>query len=122
MNVKSYELFKRDVTDISQYAHIQEKALAGDPESQFCLGLMYQCGHGTKHSTKDAHKWFSKAAEQGILDAQFYLALLHISKDSGVDYDMSKAIKLLKKASRNGHSRSKARLETIAGSAKLLAG
>lgn len=40
-------------------------AEAGDAYAQYCLGVCYEHGQGTKASAYDAVKWYRKAAEQG---------------------------------------------------------
>ena len=47
-----------------------QKAEAGDTESQFKLGGLYDFGHGVPRSGKDTEKWYRLAAEAGHSEAQ----------------------------------------------------
>ena len=40
------------------------------PQAQFNLGTMYLQGHGVKQDVKQARHWFTKAAAQGLPEAQ----------------------------------------------------
>lgn len=57
--------------------NIAKQAQAGDPKSQYNLGMLYLSGRiGDKNPT-EAAKWFERAAEQGIANAQFNLGVLY---------------------------------------------
>ncbi len=55
---------------------LKKTAEQGDAVAQYNLGLMYQEGRGVPKDGTTAFEWFSKAAEQGNIDAQLWLALL----------------------------------------------
>src|SRR5210317_344499 len=48
----------------------QSKANQGVADAQFSLGLLYERGVGTSQDTKQAVNWYTKAAEQGHVEAQ----------------------------------------------------
>ena len=52
------------------------KALAkkGDAKAQNKLGVCYAKGEGVKKNLVKAIEWYTKAAEQGLMRAQFNLA------------------------------------------------
>ena len=52
-------------------------AVAGRPDAQFMLGLMYYRGEGVLPDVKMAAKWYRKAADRGDADAQQNLALMY---------------------------------------------
>ncbi|HWN93840.1 MAG TPA: tetratricopeptide repeat protein [Methylomirabilota bacterium] len=51
-------------------AELRNKAEAGDAESQFVLGGLYDRGRGVPGDKKEAARWFRAAAEKGHPDAQ----------------------------------------------------
>ena len=61
---------------------LRAKAAAGDPISQFKLGLLYDNGQGVARSYVQAIDWYSEAAEQGFADAQNNLGNLCTSSAS----------------------------------------
>ncbi len=50
-------------------------AQQGHPDAQFNLGLLYHSGSNGKVFEKKAVEWYHKAAENGHLQAQEYLAI-----------------------------------------------
>ena len=52
---------------------LEQRAVAGDAVAQYNLGNLYGYGIGTPKDDKEAVKWYRKAAEQGIANAQSYL-------------------------------------------------
>ncbi|MFI3174326.1 MAG: tetratricopeptide repeat protein, partial [Bacillota bacterium] len=61
----------------------------------------YEHGEGVEQSTKDAFKWYKKAADQEYAKAQHTLGWWYM-KGEGVDKSPSKAIFYLKKAADQG--------------------
>lgn len=53
-----------------EFSALEERAEAGDVESQFKLGNAYDFGHGTNRNGQLAMHWYTKAAEQGYAEAQ----------------------------------------------------
>lgn len=53
----------------------------GDPSAQFLLGHMYANGQEVAVDMVKAQKWYSKAAKQGHIEAQFRLAKLFFDKN-----------------------------------------
>lgn len=51
-----------------------EPAEKGDANAQFNLGLMYHGGLGVSMSEEEAVRWYHKAAENGNVQAQQFLA------------------------------------------------
>ena len=49
---------------------LRKKARRGDATAQYNLGLMYKSGKGLTEDKVEAAKWFRKAAEQGLAEAQ----------------------------------------------------
>ena len=53
-----------------------DRAEAGDPIAQYDLGMMYLDGDGVGKDSKEAVKWFRKAADQGNALSQNYLGFM----------------------------------------------
>jgi len=51
-------------------------ARAGDPWSQYCLGLCNRDGEGVRRNRSRARDWLEKAAAQGLTEAALALANL----------------------------------------------
>ncbi len=49
---------------------LKERAIEGDVEAQYELGLMYKYGLGITQDREEAFYWLRKAAEQGHVMAQ----------------------------------------------------
>ena len=94
---------------------LKEPAQKGDAKAQFVLGYCYG-GYVTWHEDskkmidheKEAY-WFSKAAEQGIIGAMYYLANCY-SEGKGVEKSSEKEYYWNKKAALSGFPESMLRL------------
>ena len=58
--------------------------------AQYFLARMYETGQGVTEDSKIAAKWYRKAAEQGIGDAQLHLAMMY-EHGQGVPKDLEYA-------------------------------
>src|SRR4051794_26144099 len=59
----------------SEFDHLKAKADSGDAEAQFALGLMYDLGIDVPRNYAESGKWYLKAANQGLAEAQFKLGV-----------------------------------------------
>jgi hypothetical protein len=84
---------------------IMESAKQGDVSRQFLLGGCYY----SENDFQSATKWFTKAAEQNHLEAQYILGMLYLSKLQ----DFEKAIHWLSRASLFGHTGATEELEQL---------
>lgn len=82
-------------------AEWQESAEAGDPESQFGMGLIYESGRGVGRDYRTAVTWYRQAAEQNHAPAQFNLGHL-LRLGAGVEPDMEEAVRWWTAAAENG--------------------
>lgn len=57
------------------------EAEAGNAEAQCKLGECYEDGYGVKPSLGKARYWYTKAAEQGYIDAQENLEMLDVARE-----------------------------------------
>ena len=71
--------------------------------AQYDLGEMYRIGQGVPQDYKEAVKWYTKAAEQGIAFAQYILGVSY-SEGIGVPKDDKEAVKWYTKAAEQGHA------------------
>ncbi len=89
---------------ISAFQINQQKANQGGADAQFTLGLLYKRGAGTLQDTKQAVYWYTKAAEQGHVQAQYELGRLYLfSGDNEVPQDYKQAFFWYTKAAEQGH-------------------
>ncbi|NQV22411.1 MAG: sel1 repeat family protein [Rhodospirillales bacterium] len=87
-------------------------ATSGDKVSQYKLGLLYGRGHGVPRDPAKAAKWFGRAADQGLADAQFEMGnlLLH---DLFETPDVVEARRWYRLAADQGHEAAVAALERL---------
>jgi TPR repeat protein len=57
-------------TPSPEIQELMRKAEAGDMESQFRLGSLYDSGYGGPSNAKETEKWYKRAAEAGHSEAQ----------------------------------------------------
>ena len=68
---------------------------------QYDLGVMYDDGQGVAQDSKEAVKWFRKAADQGFANAQYDLGVMNAS-GLGVEQDLKEAVKWYQQGCRSG--------------------
>jgi TPR repeat protein len=66
-------------------------AQEGNPDAQFNLALVYHSGAAGELNEKEAVKWYQKAASNGQVRAQEYLAVAYREGWFGLEKDISKA-------------------------------
>lgn len=78
------------------------RAEAGDAAAQTLIAEIYARGLGMARDAKKAAEWYSKAAQQGVPEAQFQYALMLL--DGGfVEKDTDRAFELMQVAADNGN-------------------
>jgi len=87
----------------------EEKSLA---EVHHNIGLMFLNGDGVPQSDSLAAKWYEKAANEGLPEAQLSLSELYLD-GIGVPKDIAQAIAWLKKSAEGGHPEAIERLKQI---------
>lgn len=88
--------------DSNSIEQLRQKAQAGNPNSQFALAKRYFDGRrGTVQDYNEAAKWFGKAAEQGLAEAQDYLGRMYYN-GYGVQQDYNEAVNWVTKAATKG--------------------
>ncbi|KAK3832019.1 MAG: hypothetical protein J3R72DRAFT_238936, partial [Linnemannia gamsii] len=68
---------ERILTAVQKFVQVGLKARLGDKDAQFALGEMYDRGQGTVQSASQALEWYEKAAEQGLIVAQYTAGMGH---------------------------------------------
>ncbi|CAN7550229.1 peptidoglycan-binding protein [Pararhizobium sp. LjRoot235] len=89
-------------------AEIESQALAeaarkGDPLALFEVGAVYTEGRGVKIDLAEAAKWYQRAADAGVVPAEYRLASLY-EKGTGVARDLNKARALYLQAAEKGNA------------------
>ena len=86
---------------------VEQKAEAGDAEAQYLLGLRCATQHlrTGQGKSKEAAKWFRKAAEQALAEAQFELGLLYECGEGGVPQEAVTAFAWYNIAQVNGDAK-----------------
>jgi TPR repeat protein len=101
---------------------IQQLAEQGDALGQAKLASLYLLGrNGIELDNKQAAKWMTKAAEQGLAEAQVVLGAMY-DRGMGMPGDPKKATQWYEKAANQGHATSLAilgRNPTAKGSVKF---
>ena len=77
---------------------VQALAALGNPHFQVGLGDRYERGIGTKINKEQSKKWFQKAAESGLADAQFCFGATFVR-----DKQFDKGFEWIGKAAAQGH-------------------
>ncbi|MDQ0318871.1 localization factor PodJL [Pararhizobium capsulatum DSM 1112] len=98
----------KPVQSIDVPAEITQPALVsairgGDPLAFFEVGAIYTEGRGVKVDLVEAVKWYQRAADQGLVPAEYRLATLY-EKGSGVTRDAAKAKALYLSAAEKGNA------------------
>jgi TPR repeat protein len=81
---------------------IRSAAERGDAQAQYELGRAYEDGIGVQADSKQAVKWYGKAAEQHFSMAQYLLGNILLYGEGGVAPDYTLAQKWLEEAARAG--------------------
>ncbi len=82
---------------------LAEAARKGDPLALFEIGAVYTEGRGIKADLVQAAKWYQRAADAGVIPAQYRLASLY-EKGTGVSRDLVKARTLYQQAAEKGNA------------------
>lgn len=85
------------------FAEIQKKAEQGDALAQAQMGAMYQLGrNGVKKDAEQSAKWMLKAANQGLVEAEVFMAALY-DRGLGVKQSDNTATQWYEKAAAQKH-------------------
>jgi TPR repeat protein len=93
----------------ARFYYIRFNAEKGNAASEYRLGLIHETGEHGVQSDKEAHKWFLRAAFQGVAAAQAKVSE-YCRDGRGVAKNDEEAFKWCRKAAEQGHAQSQARL------------
>ena len=85
------------------YKTWKDSAEAGDPMSQFYLGVLYEKGNGVEQEYSQALFWYIKAAGQGIARAHYNIGHMFFN-GRGVSQDYKEAERQFKVAAESGYA------------------
>jgi len=88
------------------------RAEKGDAQYEYRMGLIYERGEHGLRSDYEAHKWFLKAAFQGVAGAQAKVCEF-LRAGRGVQRNDEEAFKWCRKAAEQGHGLSQLRLSEM---------
>ncbi len=104
-SIQTKELFEKAEGRINliddAYEDLLSKANDGDSRAQYLIGCFYYYGRIVESNHSIASQWFTKSADQNLVDAQTILGYQYMYGD-GVLKDIDKAIKLLEQAQSKG--------------------
>src|SRR6266581_3241459 len=101
---------QQNEADRKVLAEIRAGADKGDAKAQYELGRAFFSGTlGVAKDEAEAVKWFHKAAEQNVADAQFSLGVCY-ANGRGVAKDDAEAVKWFRKAAEQNDARAQAAL------------
>ena len=83
----------------------RERAERGDAEAQDNLGWSFYAGEGVSKDEDEAVKWFTKAAEQGNVRAQWHLGHVYRFGTGAGIKDVNEGLKWWHKAAEGGEAR-----------------
>jgi TPR repeat protein len=91
-----------EAATVPEFTRVKKLAEAGDPGYQWGLGLMYATGQGAPKNSREAVKWWHKAAEQGVVQAQSNLGYAY-ANGTGTPKDEVEAAKWWRMAAEQGY-------------------
>lgn len=92
------------VSQTLQIQELQQKAYAGDLDSQYKLGMHYTVNGKLNWDFTRGYKWFLSAAEQGHVDAQYMVGMNKLL-GRGTDLDREGAVDFFSFSAEKGHTR-----------------
>lgn len=108
LSLRARSWMDREISD-ARFYYTRFRAENGDAACQFRFALMFEAGYRVKQSDYEAHKWFLRAAFQGLVDAQAKVSEYHL-RGCGVPHNDEEAFRWCRKAAEAGHAPSQAQL------------
>ncbi|HYN77729.1 MAG TPA: sel1 repeat family protein [Lamprocystis sp. (in: g-proteobacteria)] len=78
--------------DPSKVPLIRDRALAGEPDALYAMGLIYAEGRGVEIDLAQSHYWLSLAVAQGDRDAEQLRNIIG-SRMTEAEYEVSKRLR-----------------------------
>jgi TPR repeat protein len=97
--IRAYEKkqYKQAFSIFSSHADIT------NPMAMYYLSALYLSGKGVEQNEEMAFEYCKRAAEEGIVDAQFQLGMMYLNAVGIVHEDNDRALEWLWKAADSGH-------------------
>src|SRR5678816_1885410 len=86
----------------SEVDSLRRKAEGGDAEAQFALALMFDLGVDVPKNYAESGKWYLKAADQGLAEAQFKLGVRYFEYGKTARENYTSAFTWFYKAANQG--------------------
>src|SRR5438067_10132648 len=86
----------------SELAAVKDKAESGDAEAQFALATIYDLGVDVPKNYAESGKWYLKAANQGLAEAQFKLGVRYFEYGKQAKENYTTAFSWFYKAANQG--------------------
>jgi TPR repeat protein len=96
-------------TKEARFQYIRFRAEKGDAQAEYRLGLVFETGEHGEKSDYEAHRWFLRAAFQGVAAAQAKVSE-YCRQGRAVAKNDEEAFKWCRKAAEQGHGLSQLRL------------
>ncbi len=91
-------------------ADVLESAEKGKASSQYSIARSYELGNRVKSDNAKAIEWYTKAADQGHVDAAYRLGLIYYKGVGGFQINLKKAFRYISQAANKNHKNSQANL------------
>ena len=92
-----------NLKDVDDYVvPILARACSGDLRACMDMGLRYRRGDGVFQSYEESYRWFRKAADAGLADAQYEMGIIY-DQGLGVIKDFPEAQRWFSLAAEQGH-------------------
>lgn len=91
-------------------ADVLKSAENGKANSQYSIARSYELGKRVKSDNAKAIEWYTKAADQGHVDAAYRLGLIYYKGVGGFKINLKKAFKYISQAANKNHKNSQANL------------
>jgi TPR repeat protein len=81
---------------------LKKASAAGDPESNYWIGMAYQDGSGVKPDQSEANRWFLKGAQMGDPDCQDSIGV-NLAEGLGTQKNVKEAVGWFRKSAEGGN-------------------
>lgn len=104
------QLFFASLVHAALPADVLESAEKGKASAQYSIARSYELGNRVKSDNAKAIEWYTKAADQGHVDAAYRLGLIYYKGVGGFKVNLNKAFRYISQAANKNHKNSQANL------------
>ncbi|MGD8913008.1 MAG: tetratricopeptide repeat protein [Candidatus Thiodiazotropha sp.] len=87
-----------------------------NPMAMYYLSALYLSGMGVEQNEEMAFEYCKRAAEEGIIDAQFQLGMMYLNAVGMMQEDNDKALEWLWRAADSGHQQAREMFDFVINS------